>query len=85
MIILNFYLKSIAVPPFKTDPPLSIDTDAAQSTEITTQTFQMIPRGIAHVFYIDCRIKLFQLPISSPLKINELAHSAACKESKPST
>ena len=50
MIIDDFDIVGMAVPPDETNPPLSIDADTVLTSAISLQSFQLIPRRDHQIF-----------------------------------
>ena len=76
MIIDDFDVPGFAISPYKADPPLIVDANAALASTIAVQRFETVPRGstqIGKLFgCVDCK----KLSAGSPLNLGGRSRTA---------
>jgi len=76
MVIDDFNLIGVSVPPLETDPPLIVDPDAVLSAPVDGQGFQAMGRRDTQIIQGDRRVELFKTHLRSAM--NVLRDAARC-------
>jgi hypothetical protein len=63
MVIHQFYVKSMSIPPSKADAPLSVHADAVLSQPVAFQGFQPVGRWYSQILQIKGVMNHLQLPL----------------------
>ena len=78
MVIGNFDFGFVAIFPSKNDPPLLIDPDTPETSQITSESFQSITRWNREILQLTSLIEHAQLPPRPVLNVaRKLARALA--------
>ena len=80
MVINNFNAAGVPVKPYKTDSPLSIDSNAVLALAILFQGFELVARWNTQEIKRCRRMQLLQLSQRDSLKIYKLRYALARKK-----
>lgn len=69
MVIHNFNVKSVAVLPVETDPPLVVDANAELTGAVPFEQFQTVPRRQAQIGQLARAMKLRELAEGNALNL----------------
>ncbi len=81
MIIDDFDVPGFAISPYKADPPLIVDANAALASTVAVQRFETVPRGSTQIGKllgcVDCK----KLSAGSPLNLGrQIADGVSSKD-----
>ena len=66
MVIHEFCVKSVSIPPDKADAPLSVHADAVLPQPVAFQFFQSVGRGHSQILQLKGVMDHLQLPLRCP-------------------
>ena len=77
MIIYNFYVVCIAFLPFKTDPPLLVDTNAVLAGTVAFECLKPIAGRYLQIIQATGNLELSQFPSRDRFYVHEPSHADA--------
>lgn len=80
MIVHDFDLKSVAVPPHETNAPLVVDSDAVPASAISVQRFEPVAPWNSQIAKFAREMDLVKFPPRDALYVPKLSHPFPVKK-----